>query len=410
MKIINYESDFKIIEGFKDKSPIATAPFRFSYYTKMSKRTYVAEYDGLNYTNCRPTDDDRIVVAFDNHKLGMGVLNVKREFFLTDKDFADGICNLVSVETTGITLDSGATDEIDDIVIEVFPFYQQGETGKSAYQEWLDLGNEGTVADFLASLKGDKGEDGKSFTYDDMTDAEKEDLAGHIPEGSVTEEKLSQEVQDKLNQSGGGYEPPVGGIPKKDLSQEVQASLGKADTALQEAFAENLLLNARFSNNAEKWYGGGYQVVNDIHGRGVSGVKLDEGYVEQYVDVEEGYHTLSFWHTGLYGENYVYVNGDCEEFESDLGEVGGGGEYILPNRDSPKKHTIRFFAYKGTLAISFESGGEMSISEVKLEKSKKASDFSLNTSDIADKYATPTKDEVATAIANAITNTLNTEV
>lgn len=207
MKIINYESDFKIIEGFKDKSPITTAPFRFSYYTKMSKRTYVAEYDGSNYTNCKPTDDGRIVVAFDNHKLGMGVLNVKREFFLTDKDFADGICNLVSVETTGITLDSGATDEIDDIVIEVFPFYQQGETGKSAYQEWLDLGNEGTVADFLASLKGDKGEDGKSFTYDDMTDAEKKDLAGHFNlevvnnlEDGGKDKALSAEMGKRLNE------------------------------------------------------------------------------------------------------------------------------------------------------------------------------------------------------------------
>lgn len=209
---------------------------------------------------------------------------------------------------------------------------------------------------------------------------------------------------------GGGYQPPFGGIPKKDLSQEVQESLGKADTALQEAFAENLLLNARFSNNAEKWDGSGYQVINDIHGRGVSGVKLDEGNIEQYVDVEEGYYTLSFWHAGLYGENYVYVAGDCEDFESDLGEVGDSGEYILPNHDTPKKHTIRFYANEGTLPITFEATGEMSISEVKLEKSKKASDFSLNALDIADKYTVPTKDEVATAIANAITNTLNTEV
>ena len=208
----------------------------------------------------------------------------------------------------------------------------------------------------------------------------------------------------------GGYEPPVGGIPRTDLSADVQASLSKADTALQEAFAENLLLNTRFSNNAEKWDGSNYQVVNDIHGRGVSGVKLDEGYVIQNVEAEEGYYTLSFWHTGLYGENYVAIPCDCEDFESDLGEVGGGGEYILPNHDTPKKYTIRFYSYNGVLTVAFEAGGEMSISEVKLEKSKKASDFSLNALDIADKYTTPTKDEVATAIANAITNTLNTEV
>lgn len=208
----------------------------------------------------------------------------------------------------------------------------------------------------------------------------------------------------------GGYQPPVGGIPKKDLSQEVQTSLGKADTALQEAFTENLLLNARFSNNAEKWEGSNYQVVNDVHGRGVSGVKLNNGYMSQHISVEEGYYTLSFWHTGRYGENYVRIQGYIEGVWSDLGAAGGGGEYILPDSVTPKKYTICIYAHKDTLQISFDAGGEMSISEVKLEKSKKASDFSLNTLDVADKYSVPTKDEVATAIANAITNTLNTEV
>lgn len=208
----------------------------------------------------------------------------------------------------------------------------------------------------------------------------------------------------------GGYEPPVGGIPRADLSDDVQASLGKADTALQEALSENLLLNARFGNNAEKWDGSNYQVVNDIHSRGVSGVKLDDGYVIQNVDAEEGYYTLSFWHTGLSGENYVSIPSDCEDFESDLGEVGGGGEFILPNHDIPKKYTIRFYSYDNTLTVAFEAGGEMSISEVKLEKSKKASDFSLNALDIADRYSVPTKDEVATAISQSITNALNTEV
>ena len=236
-KTINYESDFKIIEGFKDGSSILAAPFRFSYYTKVSRGVYVAEYDGKEYKNCIPTDDGRVIVPFDSPKLGMGVLSVKREFFLNDSDYKDGICNLVSVEGTGIMLDRGATDMDGEVNIELFPFYQRGENGKSAYDLWIEEGNEGSVADFLASLKGAKGDDGESFTYEDMTDEQKEDLASHIeiPEDSITESKLSQEVRDKLNQeSGGGYQPPVGGIPKRDLSQEVQTSLGKADTALQE--------------------------------------------------------------------------------------------------------------------------------------------------------------------------------
>ena len=177
MRTINYESDFKLIESFKDGSSILAAPFRFTYYTKVSRGVYVAEYNGSEYVNCIPTEDGRVIVPFDSPKLGMGQLMVKREFFLNDADFADGVCNLVSVESTGITLDKGATDDMGEVNIEVFPFYQQGEAGKSAYDLWIEEGNEGTVADFLASLKGT---DGKSLTYEDLTEDEKTDLASKI--------------------------------------------------------------------------------------------------------------------------------------------------------------------------------------------------------------------------------------
>lgn len=36
----------------------------------------------------------------------------------------------------------------------------EGEAGKSAYQTWLDLGNRGSESDFIASLKGPKGDNG----------------------------------------------------------------------------------------------------------------------------------------------------------------------------------------------------------------------------------------------------------
>lgn len=38
-----------------------------------------------------------------------------------------------------------------------------GSDGKSAYQSWLDQGNVGTEAQFLASLKGADGEDAVGF-------------------------------------------------------------------------------------------------------------------------------------------------------------------------------------------------------------------------------------------------------
>ena len=40
-----------------------------------------------------------------------------------------------------------------------------GQDGKSAYELWKLAGNEGSVSDFLASLKGEQGDAGKS-TYD----------------------------------------------------------------------------------------------------------------------------------------------------------------------------------------------------------------------------------------------------
>ncbi len=181
MKTINYESDFKIIEGFKDGSSILAAPFRFTYYTKVTRGTYVASYDGTEYVNCHSTEDGRVVIPFDSPKLGMGVLMVKREFFLSDSDFADGVCNLVSVESTGITLDKGSTDCEGEVVVELFPFYQKGDEGKSAYDLWLEQGNEGTVEEFIQSLKGEKGEAGKPFTYEDMTEEQKNDIASRIP-------------------------------------------------------------------------------------------------------------------------------------------------------------------------------------------------------------------------------------
>lgn len=54
---------------------------------------------------------------------------------------------------------------------------EAGTPGKSAFQIWKELGGEGEEADFIASIKGDKGEsgergadgqDGKSLTLDDI--------------------------------------------------------------------------------------------------------------------------------------------------------------------------------------------------------------------------------------------------
>lgn len=171
-RTINFESDFKIIERLKGDVTILDAPFKFTYYTNQKRGEYVASYDGETFFHCYPTDKGEVVIPFDDHRLGVGVLQVKREFFLSDKEFTDGQCHLVTVMSTGITLDIGRTDSAAEVVLEHAANYQKGDAGKSAYQEWLDLGNEGTIEDYLNSMRGEP------FTYDDFTEEQLAALTG----------------------------------------------------------------------------------------------------------------------------------------------------------------------------------------------------------------------------------------
>lgn len=53
MKTINHESDFKLLVGYSDGSPI-NEPFRFTFYTKVSRGTFIAEYNGSEYVKLLP--------------------------------------------------------------------------------------------------------------------------------------------------------------------------------------------------------------------------------------------------------------------------------------------------------------------------------------------------------------------
>ena len=105
---INYQSDFKIIE--KNLNGDVNTPFRFTYFNPF-KGKFIASFDGHEYVGCSRMEDGNLLVAFDNPCFSPGMLKVKREYFISDSDFQDGICNLVSVEDTGIVLTTGKTDE-----------------------------------------------------------------------------------------------------------------------------------------------------------------------------------------------------------------------------------------------------------------------------------------------------------
>lgn len=151
MKRIHYKSDFKLFEN----GDLHTSPFELEYSTTFG-RIYKASYIEGVYTNCSMLDDGRLMVIFDNHGLPPGILRVTRRYYLTDKDFHDGICDLVSKEDTGVILTTGKTDECE-VEVQVPPHYMQGEPGKS-------------------------------LTWDDMTEEQKTELAN----------KAANEIKDSL--------------------------------------------------------------------------------------------------------------------------------------------------------------------------------------------------------------------
>ena len=208
-KTINYESDFKLLVGYSDGSPI-NEPFRLTFYTKVSRGTFIAEYNGSEYINCYP-DGGMVKIPFDKPMLGMGVLSVKIELFLSDADFADGKYDYVSEERTGIVLDKGATEPFEDMEvliskpdtrgIEMFlskPYVGGGGGGG-------EIPN-GSVTEYKlanGSVSTAKIKDGAVTMAKLGSDVKKALEAAEIADGSITEEKLSEEVRKKLNQGGG---------------------------------------------------------------------------------------------------------------------------------------------------------------------------------------------------------------
>lgn len=129
---VNYKSDFKLMEKLTvtddSGAGLLDAPFVFNYYTAYGS-VYTAKHCGGEFTNCKPMDDGSLMVVFDNHGLRPGKLMCERKFYLTDQDYADGICDMVDNRYTGIMLTTGETCGTD-IGVQLPPYYQQGPPGE----------------------------------------------------------------------------------------------------------------------------------------------------------------------------------------------------------------------------------------------------------------------------------------
>ena len=170
-KDIFYKTDFAITEH----SEVGYAvPFRFKYYAAAPSRAFEASFDGTTYTNCRLNDQGDLVIGFDNHNMGCGILMVARTYYLNNQDFADGVCDeaiapvpvvIQEVDGHGVTqkftVRLALTGETAiDATSVVLPYYAKGDPGDSAYQIAVEHGFVGTEEEWLASLHGATGATG----------------------------------------------------------------------------------------------------------------------------------------------------------------------------------------------------------------------------------------------------------
>lgn len=276
MKTINHESDFKLLVGYSDGYPI-NEPFRFTFYTKVSRGTFIAEYDGNEYLNCYP-DGGMVKIPFDKPMLGMGVLSVKIELFLSDADFKDGKYDYVSVEPTGIILDKGATEPFEDMEVliskpntrglQMFlskPFTEGGGGGGG------EIPN-GSVTEYKlanGAVSTAKIKDGAVTMAKLGSDVKKALEEAEIADGSITEDKLSEEVREKLNQGGGS------GEKGEDGKSAYEIWLGQGNSGSEQDFLDSL--KGEKGEQGEQGEKGADGEKGDQGEQGIQGEKGEKG-------------------------------------------------------------------------------------------------------------------------------------
>ena len=168
-KDIFYKTDFAITEH----SEVGYAvPFRFKYYAAAPSRCFEASFDGTTYTNCRLNDQGDLVIGFDNHNMGCGILMVARTYYLNNQDFADGVCDeaiapvpvvIQEVDGQGVTQYFNVRLALNGetqvaATSEVAPYYAVGPEGPQGPQG--PQGVQGPAGGFLFPVMEFNPEDG----------------------------------------------------------------------------------------------------------------------------------------------------------------------------------------------------------------------------------------------------------
>lgn len=382
MKTINHESNFKLLVGYSDGSPI-NEPFRLTFYTKVSRGTFIAEYNGSEYVNCYP-DGGMVKIPFDKPMLGMGVLSAKIELFLSDADFKDGKYDYVSVEPTGIILDKGATEPFEDMEILVTKPNTRG------LQMFLSK-------PFTEGGGGGGGEipNGSVTEYKLANGAVS---TPKIKDGAVTMAKLSDEVKNKLNQ-GSGFSGDYNDLKNKPTIPTKVSQLTN-DKGYITDIADGSITEAKLSEEVR-------EKLNQGGGSGGQGEKGEDGKSAYEIWLEQG-------NEGSEQDFLDSLKGEKGEQGDDAYEVWLKAGHVGSLQD--------FFDYnkgeQGIQGIQGEKGDKMTYDDLtEEEKDDLASrvpapdvDVPTKTSQLTNDSGYISEERVEEMIAQSITNALSTDV
>lgn len=198
----NYRGDFSIVEKFyryiDEEKQQVEVPYhlKIEYFTDEFDVPYVVERIGNKTVNCQLSDDGLSLtshLALSRHNIGCGVLLKKVIEIIDDPSFPDSQKISPHPSRTDIVLIPGISDDDNTNIISE-AVLSELRYGYSAYELARANGFEGTVEDWLESLK---------MKPSQLTETEKQELlAGTDAVRSTTvrfiETGLSEEEVEKL--------------------------------------------------------------------------------------------------------------------------------------------------------------------------------------------------------------------
>lgn len=174
LRLVNFKSDFDFLYTQKGCNGefVQLPDFEAVFSTETSPRKYTVSRRGDKLVNCWEDEYGAMHFIFNNHKLLPGMLRYEMHLYLPDERYPDGIRDIYKKKVTNIRLVNENVPCPSPMEVEV-------------------------MAPYI------KGEDGKSLTYEDLTEEEKRDLVSHFdPEMlGVSSEEFSEEDIERIAQA-----------------------------------------------------------------------------------------------------------------------------------------------------------------------------------------------------------------